>query len=184
MIRGIRLSLIVLTASVASTAFAATADAGYVDFGKFSPSAKGEFVDVTLGRGLLKFAALFARHQDREAARLMSSITHVHVNVVGLDDSNRGATTDRMTALRGDLAQNGWDKIVTVQGKRDEDVAIFIKQRDGEVVEGIVVTVLDARKNEAVFVNIVGAIKAEELGAVGERLHIDRLTHLNPPEKS
>jgi hypothetical protein len=42
----------------------------------------------------------------------------------------------------------------------------------------LVVTVLDAGKREAVFVNVVGAIKAEQLSALGQRLNIEPLAAL------
>lgn len=53
--------------------------------------------------------------------------------------------------------------IASVQSENQEDVAIHLKQRDGEVIAGLVITVMDARKNEAVFVNVVGRIKADNL---------------------
>jgi uncharacterized protein DUF4252 len=60
-----------------------------------------------------------------------------------------------------------------VQEKND-DVAIYLKTRGKEAVEGLVVTVLDGRK-EAVFVNIVGDIKLEKLAALGDKFNLDAL---------
>jgi hypothetical protein len=173
------LRLVLVSLTVATISLARAGEPGTVDFGKFTKSDKGDFVDITLGGGVLKFASLFVKHEEPAAADLMKSITRVRVNVVGLDASNRGAILERMTTVRSDLVRDGWDQIVTVQGKKDEDVAIFLKQRDGEVVEGVVVTVMDERKNEAVFINVVGNIRAEQLSDLGGRLHIDRLAKLN-----
>jgi hypothetical protein len=49
-----------------------------------------------------------------------------------------------------------------------------IKTRGEEAVEGLVITVLEG-KGEAVLINIVGDIKPEKLGAIGERLNIKPL---------
>ena len=159
--------------AIASGSFAA--ESGYVDFGKLVGPEKGEFVDITLGKGVLKFASFVAKCKNAEAAKLISGLSRIRVNVVGLDDSNRTQTTERMTAIRKDLVRDGWEQIVAVRGKRQEDVAIFVKQRDGESIDGVVVTVMDDRKKEAVFVNVVGHIKAEQLALLGEHLDIAQL---------
>jgi hypothetical protein len=168
-------ALVGVTTFTATALAAANVDPGYVDFGKFTAPAHGEFVQVNIGKGLLGFASLFARHKDAAAADLMSNITRVRVNVVGLDDGNRAATTERMTEVRARLARENWEQIVAVHGKHEEDVAIFLKQRDGDAIDGIVVTVLDERKKEAVFVNIIGNIRADQISAVGERLNLRQL---------
>ncbi|HUR59906.1 MAG TPA: DUF4252 domain-containing protein [Opitutaceae bacterium] len=162
------LALLVTTAAVA-------VEPGYVDFGRFAGPKKGEYVEVTLGKGMLKLASLITRHHNPEASDIISGLTRVRVNVVGLDDANRDSTTERVKTLRQDLGQQGWEQIVSVRGKRDEDVAVFVKQREGEVIDGIVVTVVDGRKNEAVFVNVVGKIKPEQLAMLGEQLDIKPL---------
>jgi hypothetical protein len=162
----------------------AKGEPGYVDFGKLVAPTKGEYVDITLGKGVLKFAGVIAKCKDCEAADLIAGLTSVRVNVVGLDDANRDSTTERITSLRQDLARDGWEQIVTARGKKQEDVAIFVKQRDGEVIEGVVVTVIDEHKKEAVFVNVVGQIKAEKLALIGERFDIPQLRGAGKVEKS
>lgn len=173
--RSLRLALVPLTLAVATLATSFAADPGYVDFGKLTGPAKGDFVDITLGKGVLKIASVVAKCKNTEAAQLISGLSRVRVNVVGLDDTNREQTTERIAALRKELVRDGWDQIAEVRGKKQEDVAIFLKQRDGEVIDGVVVTVIDERKNEAVLVNVVGHIKAEQLAALGEHLDISPL---------
>lgn len=179
--RSLRIAFVSVAALAVSHLRAA--EAGVVDFGKFTKSERGEFVDITLGGGVLKLASFFVKHEEPAAAAMMRSISKVRVNVVGMDDTNRFATTEKMSSVRRELVSQGWEQIVTVQGKRDEDVAIFLKQRDGEIVEGVVVTVIDERKNEAVFINVVGNIRAEQLAELGGHLKIDRLSRLSRAEK-
>jgi hypothetical protein len=180
----LRLALSSLVLGFVLVGHAVAREPGYVDFGKLVGPIKGEYVDITLGKGLLKFAGVIAKCKDREAAELIAGLTSVRVNVVGLDDSNRAATTDRIVALRQELARDGWESIVVARGKNQDDVAIFVKQRDGEVIDGLVVTVIDERKKEAVFVNVVGNIKAERLAAIGEHLDIPQLRKTRKVEKS
>ena len=170
-----------LALALASAAIAE--EPGYVDFGKLTAPEKGEFVEVTLGKGLLKFASFFVRCQEPEAADLISKISRVRINVVGLDDKNREATTEKVRAIRAELNTQGWDQIVTARGENQEDVAIFIKHREGEVIDGLVVTVIDGRKKEAVLVNIAGRIKAEQLAALGEHFKIDPLKRMKKTAK-
>jgi hypothetical protein len=53
-------------------------------------------------------------------------------------------------------------------------VRVYVKMRDTEAVEGIVVSVLSG-KREAVLVNIVGDIRPEKLAMIGERFDIEPL---------
>jgi ATP sulfurylase len=101
--------------------------------------------------------------------------------VIGLDDKNRADVVERVKTIRDELDAKGWERVVSVQQK-NEDVGIYLKTRGGEVVEGLVITVLDG-KGEAVLINIVGDIKPEKLATVGERLNIDPLKKFGPALK-
>ncbi len=177
MTQSLRVALV--SVAVFTASFARAAEPGYVDFGKFAKSERGECVDITLGGGVLKLASFFVKHEEPAAAEMLRSISKVRVNVISLDNTNRFAATEKMTTMRAELVKQGWDQIVTVQGRKEEDVAIFLKQREGEVIEGVVVTVIDERKNEAVLINVVGNIKAEQLAELGGHLKIDRLAKMN-----
>lgn len=147
---------------------------GQVDFGTFVPSAHGgQFVEVNVKSTLLALAARLTEKQEPEVADLLRNLKSVRVNVVGVDDANRAELTARLKKVRAELEAKGWDRIVTVQEK-DQDVGVYLKQRNAEVIEGIVVTVIDGDK-EAVFVNVVGDIRPEKLAVLGERLNIDPL---------
>ena len=43
-----------------------------------------------------------------------------------------------------------------------------------DTVQGVVVMVMDGKK-EAVFINVVGDIKPDQLAMIGEKFHIDPL---------
>lgn len=177
-----------LCAALTVSAFAASAknEPGYVDIAAFMPSAKGEFVEVNLSSGLLKFAAKLAAHEEPAAAELIGRLKRVRVNVVKMDDSNRADTIAKIESARRQLEGAGWTQVVTVRESDDGDnVDVHIKQAADESIEGLVVTVLD-RKNEAVFVNIVGNIRAEQLSEVADKLDIRSLRkiHVKSDRKS
>ena len=168
-----------LGAALTASTFAAD-NGGFVDFGKFTAASGREFVEVNLQSGLLKFAAKIAANEEPEAAELLRNITHVRVNVIGMDETNRENTVSRVEKIRADLESRGWEKIVTVREGADkggDDVAVYMKARGEDAIEGIVVTVI-ADKGEAVLVNVVGNIQADQLAKLGEQLDVHPLRKL------
>jgi hypothetical protein len=162
------------------TALSAQAAApGYVDIGQFKPADGCQFVEVNLHAPLLKFASIFVDKEEPEVAALIRTIKHVRVNVVGYDESTRADTTDRVEGVRRELEAQGWAQMVTVKETGDaENVAIFVKMAADDSVDGLVVTVIDSRKKEVVFVNLVGNIRPEQIATIGKRLNIDPLAKL------
>ena len=161
---------------LSATLLAAAADPspGYVDFGRLAPGSSGaEFVEVNIGSNLISIAARLAEKAQPEAAQLLRKLQMVRVNVIGLTDENRGQIQDRIKAIRGDLDAQGWERIVLAQEKH-QDVAVFLKTRGEEAVQGLVVIVCDGAK-QAVLVNIVGDIRPEQVAELGEKLGIDPL---------
>src|SRR3954462_8483016 len=96
-----------LSLAVATAAFAAETEPGFVDFGKMLPAAKGEFVEVNLSSGMLKFASKLAARHEPDAAELIGNLKRVRVNVSGMDDSNRAATTEKIESVRRSLEAQG-----------------------------------------------------------------------------
>lgn len=173
----LRSSLAAATLSLAFivSAQAAETDAGAVDIGQLMPSAKGQFVEINLSPAMLKFAARIAARQEPEAAELIRNLKSIRVNVIGLDDSNRTGTIGQIESVRRKLEAQGWTKMVTVREKNDGDnVDIHVKQQGEESIDGLVVTVID-RKGEAVFVNIVGNIKADQIAQIADKFDIEPL---------
>lgn len=143
---------------------------GFVDFGKLTPSAKGDFVEVNLSENLLNIAARLAAKQEPEAAELIRGLRSVRVNVIALDDINRSQIQDRVSAVSTDLTTKGWERVVTVKEKA-QDVGVYLKTRGTEQVEGVVIMVNDGGK-QVVLVNIDGDIKPDKIAELGEKLHL------------
>jgi len=157
--------------------FAADLLPGQVDFGSFSPPAGGgEFIEVNLPTSLISLGARLVEKDEPDVAQLLKGIKLVRVNVLALDDDNRSDIQKRAQKVRKELTGKGWERIVVAQQK-DQDVAVYIKMTDSGAVQGLTAVVMDG-KEHAVFVNVVGDIKPEQLAMLGEKLHIDPLKHI------
>jgi len=147
---------------------------GQVDFGNLAPSSGGsDFVEVNLSGSLISLAARFVEKEEPEVARLLNTVELVRVNVIGLNDDNRTDLKKRVEKIRKELDHSGWERIVIAQ-KENQDVGVYLKTHDKDTVQGVFVMVTEAER-QAVFVNVVGNIKPEQLALLGEKLHIDPL---------
>jgi Na+-translocating ferredoxin:NAD+ oxidoreductase RnfG subunit len=163
-----------MLAAVAVSARAGDPLPGQVDFGTFSPpGSKGEFVEINVPANLIALVARFVEKQEPYVAQLLNRLQLVHVSVIGLNDENRADLEKRAQKVRKDLEGKGWERIVKVV-KQEQDVGIYLKTQGKDTVQGLAVVVLDG-KQQAVFVNIVGDIKPEQLALLGDRLHIEPL---------
>jgi hypothetical protein len=152
---------------------AADSPAGVVNFGKFTKPTNGELVEINLNSDTIAMAMQIAGKGQPDLAEALGGLHSVRVNVVGLDDQNREEVTARMKSVRSELDAAGWQRLVSVEEKK-ESVGIFLKSRGKEAIEGVVVTVLDGRK-EAVFINIAGDIKMDKLAGLADKLNIGAL---------
>ena len=167
-----------LSAVLSVASFAADPEPGFVDVGQLMASAKGKFVEVNLSTNMLKFAAKLAARQEPEAAELIGNLKRIRVNVVSLDDTNRKDAVAQIESIRRKLEAQGWTQMVTVREQEGGDnVDIHVKQHGDDTIEGLVVTVID-HKGEAVFVNIVGNINADQISKVAENLNIEPLKQI------
>jgi len=176
---GHSLAFALLTTLAGASVRAENTPAGYVDFGKLpAPASGGEFVEVRINSNLISMAARLAEKSEPQVAELLRGLQLVRVNVIGLDEDNRADVEQRVKKIRAQLDGHGWERIVTAQ-KKDEDVAVFLKMRGEEAVEGLVVTVIEGNR-EAVLINIVGDIKPEKIALIAERLNIEPLKKIGP----
>ena len=155
---------------------------GVVDFGKFTAPGNGsEFVEVQIRSNLLNFAATLVEKEEPDAAKLLRSVQLVRVNVIGLTDANRDEMQKRVKDIRTSLEGRGWERNVNVQGKDGEDVGVYTQLQGGTVLAGVAVTVID--RQNAVFVNVVGDIRPEQISALGEKLNIEPLKKISEATK-
>lgn len=147
---------------------------GYFDFGSLpsSPSG-GEDVEVVIGGMIMNMASRIIKKPEPEVAELLRNLRSVRVHVIEMKDDNRKEMLERIKAIRTDLDTKGWERVVSAK-KKKEDVAVYLKTKAEEAIEGLVVTVVDGNK-EAVLINIVGSIKPEQIATIGEKLNLPPL---------
>lgn len=156
---------------------------GQVDFGTFNPpGGGGEFVEVNVPGTLISLAARLVEKEEPDVAKLLVGLKLVHVNVIGLNEENRADIQKRAQKLRKELAGKGWERIVTAQEK-DKDVSVYLKMTDKSEIQGLAAVVTDGDEH-AVFVNVVGDIKPDQLSLLGEKFHIDPLKKIHSSEKA
>lgn len=152
---------------------AADSPPGLVNFGKFTKPTNGELVEINLSNDMIAMALQLAGKGQPDFVEALSGLHSIRVNVVGLDDQNREEVIARMKTVRDGLDAGGWQTIVSVQEKK-ENVGIYLKTRGKDAIEGVVVTVLEGRK-QAVFINVAGDIKMDKFAALGDKLNIGAL---------
>ncbi len=161
--------------AVMTTLHAANSAPGYVDFGKISPTPGAEFVEVNVNSNLIAMVTNLAKDEP-QVTEVLKGLKAIHVNVLGVNSANRDELQERIRSVRSQLDGGGWERVVSVMNGKD-DVAVYMKTRGPEAVEGLCVTVLEG-KGHAVLVNVVGDIRPEKLKLLGERFNIEPLKQL------
>lgn len=144
----------------------------------FTPSDSREYVEVNLDRNLIVLATDIVAASEPDLAALLAEVERISVRVIGLDDSNRGASLDRIEAIRTQLDSEGWSAIVTVrEGPGGDNVSVLARMTD-EAITGVVITVVDS-DDEVVVLDIAGRVATEQLAHLIDRLKIDGLDGLS-----
>jgi hypothetical protein len=148
---------------------------GYVDFDALKifedEDAK---VEVYLKQPMLKLLSEFGKHEDPEMFDLFSRLYLVRVQVF---ESTR-ALTEKFDAESSktikELDRRGWERVVRVR-EDEERVYVYLKpSEDYEYIQGIVVIAIEDF-DEAVFVNIVGDIRPDDIGKLSSHFDIEEL---------
>ncbi len=95
----------------------------------------------------------------------------IRVRVGQFGEEGKAQAKESFTAARKSIEAAGWQKVVSVQDKGD-DVAVHLKMRGEETIEGLLVTVISGDR-EAVVVNVVGNLKPEQIAKLWARLNIE-----------
>lgn len=159
---------------------------GYVDF-QAMKMFKGQEarVEVFLKEPMLKLVNKFVREEDPELHDVLSKLKLVRVQVFDIDPDMIARFTEVTDNVTGELDKKGWERIVRVREDEDNVDVYLLPSESYESILGIVV--MAAEEDQAVFVNIVGEIRPEDVSRLGEHFDINELeindVHLDKDKK-
>ena len=142
---------------------------GYVAFESLDEVYGEPKVRVNVGGFLLSLMSKAAKN-DPEAAAILEGLESVRINVYSTGGEVAPAI-DQLQNAKNMLSNQNWEPIIQVNEDR-QNVQVFIKA-NGEGVQGLTVMAVDA--DDAVFVNILGSIDPENLGAIMDQFDVDLL---------
>lgn len=126
-------------------------------------------IEVNIRGALLNLVAEASRFEDPELSEMLKRLKSIQVRGFEL----RGTDPEivrRSDDLGRSLESQGWETIVRVRD--DGEVVHMYLLASGDTIEGMVVLAMDEYDDEAVFVNIVGEIRPDQIGRIGRRFNI------------
>ena len=101
------------------------------------------------------------------------------MNTFSLGNHDVETLIKKIAKIESGLQKSNWEKLVRVK-EQNELANIYIKMEGSRVV-GLTVMAVE-KKNEAVFVNIVGDIDMDSIGKLGGKFNIPQLDSINATE--
>lgn len=157
---------------------------GYVDFEALIDADSDEAkVEVFLREPLIKLLSIFLKEEDPELFDILNKLKLVRVQVFDIDEKMAKRLSKQSSATAKELDRKGWERIVRVR-EDGEHVDVYLKPSpDYEWIQGVVVMVV-GDDGEAIFVNIVGDIRPEDIHRLGEHFDIDELDGMEYKKKN
>ena len=121
-----------------------------------------QVVDVNLDERLMQFAAKFLDNKDVDEAavkKMVNGLKGIHVKVLEFDTEGQYSTAD-VEALRTQVRNPSWSRIVGVSSKRETNVEVYLLMK-GPEVGGLAVIAFGPK--ELMVVNIVGPVDLDKL---------------------
>ncbi len=163
--------VLAMTLTVSQASFALgeelKGEPGYVPFSTLDDVYGQPKVMVNIGNVLMKFLAA-ASGSDPELSEMIKGMQGIQINVYDTQGRKEPALK-QLNEISDRLASVQWQPFIQVN--EEDEVVQMLMKTDDEVVQGLVVMVVD--REEAVFMNLVGAIDPNKLGKLMNQLDVD-----------
>jgi hypothetical protein len=138
-------------------------------------------VEINLNPAMLSFVTEAAKGQAGEAASALQGITNVRVYVYEGISGNIQDLQKFVDDTSQTLESQGWHAAVRVRDKGEQVRIYMTRAAAGGVLEGITLMVTDSGSgDEAVFINIAGAIEPAQLGKIAAAIGMNGMFNLVP----
>jgi len=146
---------------------------GYVSFESLDAFSKEAKIEVNLNHNMIKLISGFLKEEDPDLYDMMINLQLVRIQVF----ARTSRIEETFMALSRQTAEvlddKDWERIVRVS-EDDEEIYVYVKpSEDYEWIQGVVVLAME--DDEAVFVNIVGDIKPEDVSRIGTHFNVEEL---------
>jgi hypothetical protein len=136
-----------------------------------------ETVDVKLDERLMRTAiAIFDKDKDADIKEVLKGLKGIYVKSFEFEKAGEYTQAD-IESVRSQL--RGWNKIVSVNSRKDGDNVEVYLMMQGDQIEGL--AVISAEPKEFTVVNIVGPVNLEKLTKLEGQFGIPNLG-LDPPK--
>lgn len=120
-----------------------------------------ETVDVNIDEHLIQMTAkLFTERDDADIRELLKGVKGIYVKSFTFEKENDYTRTE-VDSVLSQLRGNAWNKVVSVNSKKDGDNVEVYLLTQGDHIEGL--AVVSAEPKEFTVVNIVGPVNLEKL---------------------
>lgn len=150
--------------AVLATAATATAQDARIKTAQLDTlsSKASQTVDVNLDERLMQFAAKFLNTKDPDEAAvkdMVNGLKGIHVKILEFETEGQ-YTPDDLEAIRSQVRNAPWNRIVGVRSKREGNVEVYLLM-NGTQVGGL--AILAFAPKELAVVNIVGPVDLNKL---------------------
>ena len=121
-----------------------------------------QVVDVNLDERLMQFAAKFLKKDDPGEAsvkEMVNGLKGIHVKILEFETEGQYTTAD-LEAIRSQVRNQPWNRIVGVTSKREGNVEVYLLMK-GTDVGGLAILAFGPK--ELAVVNIVGPVDLAKL---------------------